>query len=102
MAYSSLLGRLTAAVPPGEGADLSGLVNTSAQVAAVAGVAAYGTVYFALASRPAYAFAVVTAALAASAFAGATCSYLSARRRPAEAPGARGEDRIPARMSSPD
>jgi MFS family permease len=37
------------AVPPHEAADLSGLVNTSAQVAAVAGVAAYGTVYFALA-----------------------------------------------------
>jgi hypothetical protein len=53
MAYSSLLGRLTAAVPPDEAADLSGLVNTSAQVAAVAGVAVYGTVYFALAAgRP--------------------------------------------------
>jgi hypothetical protein len=74
MAYSSLLGRLTAGVPPDEAADLSGLVNTSAQVAAVAGVAAYGTVYFALAARPTYAFAVVTATLAASGFAGAACS----------------------------
>ena len=52
MAYSALLDRLTAVVPPDEAADLSGLVNTSAQVAAVAGVAAYGTVYFALAARP--------------------------------------------------
>ena len=97
MAYSSLLGRLTAAVPPGEAADLSGLVNTSAQVAAVAGVAVYGTVYFALAARPAYAFGVVTAALAASGFAGAACSFLSARRRAAEIPATRGEERVPAR-----
>jgi hypothetical protein len=58
MSFSSLLGRLTAVVPPDEAADLSGLVNTSAQVAAVAGVAAYGTVYFALAGRPAHAFTV--------------------------------------------
>ena len=93
MAYSSLLGRLTAAVPPDEAADLSGLVNTSAQVAAVAGVAIYGTVYFALAARPAYAFGVV----AASAFAGAACSFLSARRRAAEIPATRDEERVPAR-----
>jgi MFS family permease len=97
MAYSSLLGHLTAAVPPDEAADLSGLVNTSAQVAAVAGVAAYGTVYFALAARPAYAFAVVTATLAASGFAGAACSFLSARRRVAEVSTAPSEERLPAR-----
>jgi hypothetical protein len=64
----------------------------------VAGVAAYGTVYFALAGRPAYAFAVVTAALAASGFAGAACSFLSARRRAAGIPAAcAGEERVPAR-----
>jgi MFS family permease len=101
MAYSSLLGRLTAAVPPDEAADLSGLVNTSAQVSAVAGVAAYGTVYFALAARPAYAFAVVTATLGASGFAGAACSFLSARRRAAEVPTARAGERVPARSGSP-
>ena len=99
MAYSSLLGRLTAAVPPDEAADLSGLVNTSAQVAAVAGVAVYGTVYFVLAARPAYAFGVVTAALAASGFAGAACSFLSARRRATEIPAVRNEERVPARAS---
>jgi MFS family permease len=98
MAFSSLLGRLTAAVPPDEAADLSGLINTSAQVAAVAGVAAYGTVYFALAARPAYAFGVVTAAFAASGFAGAACSFLSARRRAAEVPAARSDERVPARV----
>ena len=97
MAYSSLLGRLTAAVPPDEAADLSGLVNTSAQVAAVAGVAVYGTVYFALAARPAYAFGVVTAVLAASGFAGAACSFLSARRRAGEVSAAPSEERVPAR-----
>jgi hypothetical protein len=40
---------------------------------------------------------VVTAALAASGFAGAACSFLSARRRAAEVPAARGEERVPAR-----
>src|SRR5215470_15156713 len=97
MAFSSLLGRLTAAVPPDEAADLSGLVNTSAQVAAVAGVAVYGTVWFALAARPGDAFGVVTAALAASGFAGAVCSFLSARRRAAEESVAPSEERVPAR-----
>jgi hypothetical protein len=36
-------------------------------------------------------------ALAASGFAGAACSFLSARRRAAEIPATRGEERIPAR-----
>jgi hypothetical protein len=48
-------------------------------------------------ARPAYAFGVVTAALAASGFAGAACSFLSARRRAVEIPATRGEERIPAR-----
>jgi len=100
MSFSSLLGRLTAVVPPDEAADLSGLVNTSAQVAAVAGVAAYGTVYFALAGRPAYAFTVVTAALAASGLAGGACSLLSVRRRAAEVSAVHGEERVQARMGS--
>jgi hypothetical protein len=108
MAYSSLLGRLTAAVPPEEGADLSGLVNTSAQVAAVAGVAAFGTVYFALAARPGFAFGAVAAALAASGLAAAVCSFLSARRGTGAAGAADGaagrtpvpaEERVPARLA---
>jgi hypothetical protein len=73
MSFRLLLDRLAAAVPADEAADLSGLVNTLAQLAVVAGLAAYGTVYFALAARPGFAFAVVTAALAASGFAGAAC-----------------------------
>jgi len=98
MAFSSLLGRLTAAVPPDEAADLSGLVNTSAQVAAVAGVAVYGTVWFALAARPGDAFGVVTAALAASGCAAAACSFLSSRSRPAGRATPRAEDRSPTRL----
>jgi hypothetical protein len=77
-------------------------VDTSAQVAAVAGVAVYGTVYFALDARPGFAFAVVTAALAASGFAGAACSFLSVRRRAAEVPAARDAERVPARLGSPE
>ncbi len=85
-------------VPPDEAADLSGLVNTSAQVAAVAGVAAYGTVYFAMAGRPAHAFTVVMAALAASASVGGACSFLSVRRRAAEVSAVHGEEPVPARV----
>ena len=98
MAYSSLLGRLTAAVPPDEAADLSGLVGTSAQVAAVAGVAAFGTLYFALAARPGDAFGVVTAALAASGLAAAACSFLSARRGAAGQAAVPSEERVPAHL----
>ena len=58
----------------------------------------YGTVYFALAARPAHAFAVVTAALAASGLAGGACSFLSARRRAAEVPAARSDERVAARV----
>jgi hypothetical protein len=95
------LRRLTAAVPPEEAADLSGLVNTSAQVAAVAGVAAYGTVYFALAGRPGFAFGAVVAALAASGLAAAACSFLSARRGTGAAGQAAvpAEERVPARLA---
>jgi len=100
MAYSSLLGRLTALVPPEEAADLSGLVNTSAQLAAVAGVAVYGTVYFALAARPGVAFGVVAAALAASGLAAAACSFRSARRGagPAARAAVPQEERVAARL----
>jgi hypothetical protein len=95
------LASLACSLAPGTGALIGARIAqgacTSAQVAAVAGVAACGTVYFALAARPAYAFAVVTATLAANGFAGAACSFLSARRRAAEVPTARSEDRIPAR-----
>jgi len=44
---------------------------------------------------------VVTAALAASGFAGGACSLLSARHRTAEAPAVRGQERVPARMGGP-
>jgi hypothetical protein len=63
-------------------------------------VAAYGTVYFALAGRPTHAFTVVTAVLAASGLAGGACSFLSARRRAAEVPAVHGEERVPARIGS--
>jgi MFS family permease len=98
MAYSSMLGRLTAAVPPDEAADLSGLVNTSAQVAAVAGVAAFGTVYFALEARPSFAFGAVAAALAASGLAAAACSFPSTRRGAAGQAAVPSEERVPARL----
>jgi hypothetical protein len=64
----------------------------------VAGVAVYGTVWFALAARPGDAFGVVTAALAASGCAAAARSFLSARSRPAGRATPRAEDRSPARL----
>jgi MFS family permease len=45
LATTALLAHLTAAVPGGAAADISGLYNTSSQLAAVAGIACFGSVY---------------------------------------------------------
>ena len=92
-AFSSMLARLTDAVPLRYAPDLSGLVVTSAQLAMVLGVAAFGTLYFALSSDPGLAFRVVTAALGCVALAAALTAWLSAR-------GARPGRRRPRRLIS--
>ena len=89
---------MTASTTQNPAAAFPDEVVTSAQVAAVAGVAVYGTVWFALAARPGDAFGVVTAALAASGLAAAACSFLSARRGAAGQAAVPSEERVPAHL----
>lgn len=83
--FSATLAHLSAAVPPRFAADLSGLVTTTAQVSAVAGVATFGTAYLAVvggragASAATHAFTVTNAALAATALVASGLGYLAVR-----------------------
>src|SRR5205823_3684039 len=66
-ATTALLTHLTSVVSAEAAADISGLYNTNSQVAAVAGLACFGTLYLSLADNPARAFAVVCLAFAVTA-----------------------------------
>jgi MFS family permease len=66
-ATTALLTHLTAVVPAAAAADISGLYNTNSQVAAVAGLACFGTLYLSLVDDPARAFGAVCLAFAATA-----------------------------------
>jgi MFS family permease len=66
-ATTALLMHLTSVVPGEAAADVSGLYNTNSQLAAVAGLACFGTLYLSLAESPARAFAVVCLAFAVTA-----------------------------------
>lgn len=88
--FSAQLANLSAAVPSRLVADLSGLITTTGQVAAVVGVAAFGTGYLAIVgarpTRPAAVdgFATVTLAFATAALLAAVVGYLSIRPRGTE------------------
>jgi hypothetical protein len=83
--FSATLAHLIAAVPPRFAADLSGLVTTTAQVSAMAGVATFGTAYLAVvggrvgAAAATHAFAVTNGAFAATALVAAGLGYLAVR-----------------------
>jgi MFS family permease len=87
--FSAMIGHLTSAVPPRYAPDISGVTTTTMQIAGAIAVAAFGTLYLALASGSGagdatHAFAVVTAALAVIsliAAAGAQRSTREARAR---------------------
>ncbi|MBO2452940.1 MFS transporter [Actinomadura barringtoniae] len=79
MGFASMLGRMSAALPQRYAADMSGLFNTNAQLAAVAGVAVFGTVYLGFADRPQHAFTIVTSVFAASALTAAVLAAITVR-----------------------
>jgi predicted MFS family arabinose efflux permease len=79
MGFIAQLTQVSSALPARHAPDLSGLVNTTAQLAGVAGVATSGTLYFALAARPAQAFAVVMTVFAAAALVAAVSAALAVR-----------------------
>jgi len=94
MGFASMLGRMSAALPQRYAADMSGLFNTNAQLAAVAGVAVFGTVYLGFADQPQHAFTIVTSVFAATALTAAVLAAITARlaRRTALSPAASGEE----------
>jgi predicted MFS family arabinose efflux permease len=79
MGFTAQLGRLTSALPARYAPDVSGLVNTTAQLSGVVGVATFGTLYLALADRPGHAFTVVMAAFAATALVAAVAARSAGR-----------------------
>ncbi len=86
---TALLAHLTSAVSGDAAADMSGLYNTNSQVAAVVGIACFGTLYLGLAgdqsaAQVAHAFATVCAAFGLTALvaaATAQCAVAASSRR---------------------
>jgi MFS family permease len=74
-AFSPLANRLTAAIRPGQAADLSGLLMTASLIGQILGIAAFVGIYLAAAPHgSAHALAVTTAVLAAVLVATAACA----------------------------
>jgi len=74
--FSGLIAHLSNAVPRRYAPDISGVSTTLMQIGGTVGVAAFGTLYFALAASGAtHAFAVVTAVFAAVALLAAAAAY---------------------------
>jgi MFS family permease len=69
LATTALLAHLVAAVPVEHAADISGLYNTNSQVAAVVGVATFGTAYLGLVAQGGQATAMHAFAIIAMTFA---------------------------------
>lgn len=83
--FSGLIAHLAAAAPPRYAPDLSGLITTISQLAAVVGVAAVGTIYLSLAPYPGphpamHAFTIVTAIFALTALLAAAAAYRATHR----------------------
>ena len=77
--FTAQLGRLTSAMPARYAPDVSGLVNMTAQLSGVVGVATFGTLYLAMADRPGHAFTVVMTAFAATALVAAVAARAAGR-----------------------
>lgn len=83
--FTAIIGYLTGAVTSQHASDMSGLINTTLQLGGAIGVAALGTLYFALVGRDpgrslaVHGFAVFTLAIAATVLAAAVAALLSIR-----------------------
>jgi len=82
--FSGLIAHLTTSVPTRYVPDMSGLITTTSQLAAVAGVATFGTAYLSLAPHPGphpamHAFTLITAVFALTALLAAAAAYQSYR-----------------------
>lgn len=78
--FAALLSRLTDTVPERHAADVSGLLNTTSQLAGTLGVATFGTAYLTLSESTTApdAFATVTLTMAVSSLAATICAVLCA------------------------
>ncbi len=93
LGFAPQLGRLTADVPARSAADLSGLINTNSQLAGVAGLAAFGTLYLGLPGGSRHAFTVVMTAFGCVALVACAAAFLGGRaaaRTAARAAGGQG------------
>jgi MFS family permease len=84
--FATLIAHLTDTVPSRYAPDISGVSTTTLQIGGAIAVAAFGSIYLALASHPGsvqarHAFAVTTLVLGASALLAMTAAYLATRRR---------------------
>jgi hypothetical protein len=84
-ATTAVLTHLTTVAPASAAADISGLYNTNSQLAAVAGLAVFGSLYLSLAADPTRAFVVVCLAFATSAGVAALAADRGMRRSPTSA-----------------
>ncbi len=88
--FGALISHLTASVTSRYAPDMSGLITTTAQLAAVAGIAVFGTAYLGLVPHPGprvamRAFTIVTAGFALTALLAATAAYRSTHAPAADA-----------------
>jgi predicted MFS family arabinose efflux permease len=84
--FATLLGRLTNAVPADYAPDISGVTTTTLQIGGAIAVAAFGTLYLALAGHggPAladHAFAITSLGLASAALLAAAAGWMSTHHR---------------------
>ncbi|SFO22618.1 Predicted arabinose efflux permease, MFS family [Actinomadura madurae] len=89
LGFAPQLGRLTAAVPARHAADLSGLVNMNFQLAGVAGIAVFGTLYLGVPGGHAHAVTVVLLGFGATALAAAAASFAGHRASRRDGQGSR-------------
>ncbi|WP_372507063.1 MFS transporter [Actinomadura madurae] len=89
LGFAPQLGRLTAAVPARHAADLSGLVNMNFQLAGVAGIAVFGTLYLGVPGGHAHALTVVLLGFGATALAAAAASFAGHRASRRDGQGSR-------------
>lgn len=85
--FATLIGHLTNAVPEGYAPDISGVATTALQIGGAIGVAAFGSLYLALASQPGHqleasrSFAATSLTLGAAALLAAVAAYLTTHLR---------------------
>ncbi|GAA3244531.1 MFS transporter [Dactylosporangium siamense] len=93
--FSALIGHLTTIVATDYAADISGVSTTVMQIGAAVSVAAFGTLYFGLATHATNAFGVTVAALALTALAASLTAYRAIRQSPTGSDAAAAGPRTP-------